>query len=95
MHGDNVHSKEKYLLINWQDISEQALNGLVESFVNRDGTDYGAMELSLEQKREQGLRAIKSGRVLIVFDPDSESVNLVEPEEWELMVTEHNNDSSA
>ena len=58
-------------------LSEAALRGLVEDFVTRDGTDYGAVERTLEQKVTALLRQIERGEVLIAFDPDSESFNLV------------------
>lgn len=59
------------------DLSPEALRGLVEEFVTRDGTDYGAVERSLEEKVADVLRQIGSGDVRIVFDRESERVNLV------------------
>lgn len=38
------------MIIPWQDISPDALDNLIESFVLREGTDYGEHERSLEQK---------------------------------------------
>ncbi len=38
------------MIIPWQDISPDALDNLLESFVLREGTDYGEHERSLEQK---------------------------------------------
>jgi hypothetical protein len=36
------------LIIPFQDLSPEALRGVVEEFVTRDGTDYGEFEVSLE-----------------------------------------------
>ena len=38
------------MLIPWQDLSPETLENLIESFVLREGTDYGEHERTLEQK---------------------------------------------
>ena len=58
-------------------LSPQALRGLVEEFVTRDGTDYGAVERSVEDKIARVEAQLASGEVCIVFDPQTESANLV------------------
>ena len=66
----------------WKSLSEEALNGLIEAYIHREGTDYGEQECSLNEKREQVLMTIKSGQVFIVFDEASESCNLLSKDEW-------------
>lgn len=58
-------------------LSAQALNGVIEEFVTREGTDYGEHEIPLETKITQVLNQLKSGKVIIVFDPDSETCNIL------------------
>jgi uncharacterized protein YheU (UPF0270 family) len=58
-------------------LSREALRALVEEFVTRDGTDYGAAERGLEAKVADVLRQLDRGEVRIVFDPDSETTTLV------------------
>ena len=58
-------------------LSPDALLGLVDAFVLREGTDYGHADRSLEEKRRAVLRQIDRGEVVIVFDPSTEDVNLV------------------
>jgi uncharacterized protein YheU (UPF0270 family) len=58
-------------------LSPQALRGLVEEFVTRDGTDYGAVERSVEDKIARVEAQLASGEVRIVFDPETESANIV------------------
>jgi uncharacterized protein len=58
-------------------LPEETLRSLVEEFVTRDGTDYGAVERSLDDKVRDVLRQIRRGEVRIVFDAESGSVNLV------------------
>jgi hypothetical protein len=60
-----------------ESLSENALRGLVESFVLREGTDYGAIERTHEQKVADVLRQLKRGEARIAFDPTTETVNVV------------------
>ncbi len=62
-------------------LPQDVLRSLLEEFVTRDGTDYGAQELALEEKVENLRRQLARGEARIVFDPESESVNIVVPEE--------------
>ena len=52
------------------------LNAVIESFVLREGTDYGEKELSLEDKVARVVRQLKKGEAKILFDPESESVTI-------------------
>jgi uncharacterized protein YheU (UPF0270 family) len=58
-------------------LSPEALRGVIEAFVGREGTDYGERERTLEEKVADVRRQLERGEVRIVFDPDSESVNIV------------------
>ena len=58
-------------------LSREALRGLIQEFVTRDGTDYGAIERDLESKIAQVEAQLRSGEARIVFDPESESANIV------------------
>jgi uncharacterized protein YheU (UPF0270 family) len=58
-------------------ISREALDGLIEEFVTRDGTDYGLQERTLEEKKRAVARQLDRGEVVILFDPESETCNIV------------------
>jgi uncharacterized protein YheU (UPF0270 family) len=58
-------------------LSPAALRGLAEEFVTRDGTDYGSAERSLEEKVARLMGQLGSGEARIVFDPESETANVV------------------
>jgi uncharacterized protein len=58
-------------------LSPDALRGLVESFVLREGTDYGAREFTHEQKVAQVIAQLDSGDARIIFDPETESITLL------------------
>ncbi len=65
------------MLIPHKQLSPEALNNLIEEFVSRDGTDYGAEEISLAQKAEQILRLLQQGEIAILFDEETGSCNIV------------------
>ena len=58
-------------------LSDMALAGVIESFILREGTDYGALEVSFEKKSEQIRSLIQKREIKIIFDPTSESVTLL------------------
>lgn len=63
--------------IPYTELSTEALRGVVEYFVLREGTDYGAREYSLSGKVEHVLAQLRDGSARIVFDPVTESVDIV------------------
>jgi uncharacterized protein YheU (UPF0270 family) len=58
------------------ELSAELLHAVVESFVLREGTDYGAREYSFEDKVADVMRQLKKGEAKILFDPESESVTI-------------------
>lgn len=58
-------------------LSAATLEQVIESFVNREGTDYGLRERSLEQKVRDVVQQLENGEAVIVFDPEDESLNIV------------------
>lgn len=59
-------------------LSEEALQGVIEAFVLREGTDYGHRDIELETKRQQVMRALRSGRAFLTFDEDTGTTNIVD-----------------
>ena len=64
------------VLIPHGELSAEALHGVIESFVLREGTDYGEREYSLEQKVAQVRAQLERGQARIVFDPESDTVTI-------------------
>lgn len=59
------------------ELSADALRGVIESFVLREGTEYGATDFSLEQKVARVMRQLERNEARIMFDPDSETIDIV------------------
>lgn len=64
------------MIIPWQALAPETLSRLIDEFVTRDGTDYGAHEARLTTKIEQVQRALERGEAEIAFDPETESCNI-------------------
>ncbi len=58
-------------------LAADVLRAVIESFVLREGTDYGAVEFSLEQKVARVMRQLERGEAQILFDTETESVAIV------------------
>ena len=48
----------------------------------REGTDYGAQELTMETKLERLTKQLDKGDVKIIFDANSQTVTLLTKREW-------------
>lgn len=59
-----------------EELSDDALRGIIEEFITREGTEYGASEVSLETKVAQVAAQIRRGDVIIDFDPITDTVDL-------------------
>ena len=69
------------LVIPWQSLSTDALQGVIEDFVTREGTEYGAREVDLATKVDQVRAQLRTGKVVIVFDSFAESASIVSAEQ--------------
>jgi len=66
------------MIIPWKELDPDTLNNLIETFVLREGTDYGEQERSLEQKVEDVRRQLASGEALLVWSELHETVNIMQ-----------------
>ena len=53
------------------------LRAVVESFVLREGTDYGVLDVSFERKIADVIRQLERREAAIFYDPRSDSVDIV------------------
>ena len=68
------------MLIPYQQVNEITLNNLIEQYVLREGTDYGEIEFSLEEKTQQILQQITDETIYILYSELNESVTLINKE---------------
>ena len=57
-------------------LSSEALQGVIEEYISRDGTDYGDIEVSMATKFRQVKDKLENGLAVLVFDDESETTNI-------------------
>ena len=65
------------MIILWQDLVPESLDNLIETFVLREGTDYGEHERSLADKVADVKQQLKSGEAVLVWSELHETVNIM------------------
>ena len=74
---DYYQDQQPAVVIPYEQLSPEALRGVVESYVLREGTEYGERDVPLDTKVTQVIRQIERGEAQIVFDPNSETIDVV------------------
>ena len=62
--------------IPYQQLSAEALQGVIDGYVLQEGTDYGDQTYSLDQKRDAALGQLRNGTAQIWFDAETETVSI-------------------
>jgi hypothetical protein len=65
------------VIVPYTELAEDLLHAVIESFVLREGTDYGEQEFSLGEKVARVFAQLKRGDAEIIFDPDTDSVTIL------------------
>jgi uncharacterized protein YheU (UPF0270 family) len=65
------------MIIPHERLSDEALRGLIEEFVTRDGTDYGAVEAALEGKVAEVRAQLDRGQAVILYDDADQTFTIV------------------
>lgn len=73
------------MIIPYEELSSDALQGLIEEFITREGTDYGVEEVSLSIKVEQIKQQLKRREIVVVFDVATETVSILSRRDAEFM----------
>lgn len=57
-------------------LSPEALQGVIEEFISRVGTDYGEVEVPTEIKFRQVKYKLENGLAVLIFDDETETTNI-------------------
>ena len=71
------------MIIPISDIPSETLQNLIEAFVLQEGTEYGEVDFSLEQKVKHVLMQLKTGEAFVQYSELHESVNIVTKDQIE------------
>jgi uncharacterized protein len=58
-------------------LSRDALLGVVDDYINREGTDYGHRDFDLDEKRAAVLQALQNGDAMITYEAASRTTSIV------------------
>lgn len=58
-------------------LDDVVLQAVIEEFITREGTDYGQVESSLEQKVAQVRKQLQQGLAVVVFDEATETTSII------------------
>ena len=65
------------MIIPWDKLSGPALEGIVEEFVLREGTEYGQHDVSLDQKKLDIKKQLERAEAQITFDAETKTCSIV------------------
>ena len=77
MNDDQTPAVLPPIVVPYGELSPDALTGVIEAFVLREGTDYGEHDVPFETKVLQVRRQLERREAEVVFDPNTESVSIV------------------
>ncbi|GEA61440.1 YheU family protein [Vibrio comitans] len=64
------------MIVPWKEIAPETLDSLIKEFVLREGTDYGDVEISLQDKVDQIKWQLQQGTAVIVYSELHESIDI-------------------
>ena len=64
-------------------LNQETLAAIIEDFILREGTDYGAIDISNSDKAEQVMALLKKGDVVIAYSELHESINILPKEHFQ------------
>ena len=57
-------------------LSHEALQGVIEEYISRDGTDYSEIEVPTETKFRYVKQKLEKGLAVLIFDGEAETTNI-------------------
>ena len=69
--------QKEMLVIPHEELSPEALSGLIGEFVTRDGTDSGYTRGSLAENVAMVRRQLEAGQAVVVFDNRTNTCNII------------------
>ncbi len=63
--------------IDYRQLSTDILENLLTEIVLREGTEYGEMQFTTEEKKSQLKNALQSGKAVVVFDAVNVYCNVI------------------
>lgn len=71
------------MIIPLSQLPVETVSAIIEEFILREGTEYGAYDVSKADKIEQVWRQLKKGTALLVYSELHESVNILPADQFQ------------
>lgn len=68
---------KKFHEITAEQLSPEAVEGVIKDFILREGTDYGVQSYTLDEKIAQIRTQLDNGKAKIVFDSETETCTIL------------------
>lgn len=72
------------MIIEIDQISNEALDNIITEYILREGTDYGEFECSLDEKKQQIKAQLASKQIVLVYSELHETINILPFEQFNL-----------
>ncbi|TWX64827.1 YheU family protein [Colwellia demingiae] len=70
------------MIIPLDQLSHETLTAIIEGFILREGTEYGAEDVSKEAKISQVKKQLEQGSAVLVYSELHESINILPSEQF-------------
>lgn len=70
------------MIIPLEQLSTETLNAIIEDFILREGTEYGAEDVSKEAKIFQVKKQLAQGSAVLVYSELHESINILPSDQF-------------
>jgi|TARA_B100000809_G_scaffold227030_1_gene239108 uncharacterized protein YheU (UPF0270 family) len=71
------------MIIPLEQLSYEILTAIIEDFILREGTEYGAEDVSKEAKIAQVKKQLEQGNAVLVYSELHESINILPSDQFE------------
>ena len=65
------------MIIEIDQLSSGALDGIIEAYILREGTDYGDHEWTMDDKKQQIKAQLTSKKIVLVYSELHQTVNIL------------------
>ena len=88
-----MSDKTVHIIVPYETLSELTIQNLLESYITREGTDYGQNELTMD-KLSTAKRDLSMDLIIIVWNIITESFQILTPAEFKKLENMRNNSDS-
>ena len=81
----NIIKNQSKMLIPYQSLPEETLSALIEAFVLQEGTEYGAQDISINDKMAQVKQQLINKTAVLVFSELHQTVNIIPADQFKMV----------